>query len=84
MQQHSDLTVSNVAMKYRLSKAVYETHQEGLSINEYYTRLSVLWEELENLNEYPPLSQVTPEIRAYMDAVKQQQEEQHLFQFLSG
>ncbi|KAL2922853.1 Protein FYV6 [Bienertia sinuspersici] len=77
-------TVSNGSTKYRLNKEIYETKQNGLPINEYYTKMCSLWEELENLNEYPAITQLTPEITAYIQAIKRQQEEQHLFQFLNG
>ncbi|KAL2897435.1 Retrovirus-related Pol polyprotein from transposon RE2 [Bienertia sinuspersici] len=77
-------TVSNGSLKYKLNKAVYETRQDGMPINEYYKKLSVLWEQIENLSGLPPITQITPEVQAFVDAVKQQQEEQHLFQFLNG
>ncbi|KAL2892790.1 Retrovirus-related Pol polyprotein from transposon TNT 1-94 [Bienertia sinuspersici] len=84
LQLERRFTVSNGALKYRLSKALYDTKQNETSINDYYTRLCVLWEELENLNDYPVITQMTPEVRAYVGAIKKQQEEQHLFQSLNG
>ncbi|KAL2945025.1 Retrovirus-related Pol polyprotein from transposon RE1 [Bienertia sinuspersici] len=62
---------------------VNETKQQGRSISEYYTDLKVLWEELEALNIMPPLTEMNPEITAYVHA-QNHQEEQKLFQFLSG
>ncbi|KAL2932499.1 Protein FYV6 [Bienertia sinuspersici] len=84
VQLEKRFTVSNGSTKYRLNKEIYETKQNGLPINEYYTKMCSLWEELENLNEYPAITQLTPEITAYIQAIKRQQEEQHLFQFLNG
>ncbi|KAL2896915.1 Retrovirus-related Pol polyprotein from transposon TNT 1-94 [Bienertia sinuspersici] len=73
LQLESRFTVSNGALKYRLSKAWYDTKQNETSINDYYTRLCVLWEELKNLNDYPFITQMTPKIRAYVDAIRKQQ-----------
>ncbi|KAL2935127.1 Retrovirus-related Pol polyprotein from transposon RE2 [Bienertia sinuspersici] len=84
VQLEKRFTVSNGSTKYRLNKEIYETKQNRLPINEYYTKMCSLWEELENLNEYPAITQLTPEITAYIQEIKRQQEEQHLFQFLNG
>ncbi|KAL2927057.1 Oral-facial-digital syndrome 1 protein-like protein [Bienertia sinuspersici] len=84
LQLEKRFTVSNGAPKYKLNKQLYETKQDRMSISEYYTKICGLWEEIENLNDYPPISHITTEIRAYINAIKQQQEEQHLFQFLNG
>ncbi|KAL2892510.1 Retrovirus-related Pol polyprotein from transposon RE1 [Bienertia sinuspersici] len=77
-------TVSNRATKYRLNKKLYEMEQNGRSINEYYTMMCGVWEELEELNQTPAITEMNPEIRAYIEALKMQKEEQHLFQFLYG
>ncbi|KAL2933248.1 Apolipoprotein A-I [Bienertia sinuspersici] len=77
-------TVSNGALKYKLNKELYDIKQEGQPINEYYTRLSVLWEDIENLNDFPAITQMNDEIRAFLNAVRKQKEEQQLFQFLNG
>ncbi|KAL2926967.1 Protein SlyX-like protein, partial [Bienertia sinuspersici] len=83
LQLERRFTVSNDTLKYRISKALYDIKQNETSINDYYTRLCVLWEELENLNDYPVITQMTPKVRAYIDAIRKQQEEQQLFQFLN-
>lgn len=43
--------VSNGSRKYRLSKDLYETKQEGKSVTEYYTDMKSIWEELEQLKD---------------------------------
>ncbi|KAL2926727.1 Retrovirus-related Pol polyprotein from transposon RE2 [Bienertia sinuspersici] len=61
--------ISNGARKYQVCKMIYETKQNGKPVNEYYTEMKILWEELENLN---------------LSAKHQQDEEHKLFQFLNG
>ncbi|XP_021867389.2 uncharacterized protein [Spinacia oleracea] len=77
-------TVTNGSRKYKLNKEIYETKQKGKLISDYYTDLKVMWEELENLNSLPPITSLTTEINAFVQALQQQQEEQKLFQFLNG
>ncbi|XP_056689150.1 uncharacterized protein [Spinacia oleracea] len=77
-------SVTNGSRKYKLNKQVYEMKQQGKLITDYYTDLRGLWEELESLNSYPPITTITPEINAFVGALHQQQEEQRLFQFLNG
>ena len=77
-------TVSNGNRKYRLNKAIYEVKQSERPVSEYYTELRVLWEEIESMNDYPPITSVNSEITAYVEAIEQQKEEQKLFQFLNG
>lgn len=45
-------TVSKGSHKYRLSKAVFDTKQNGSTVSDYYTKMYSLWEELENLNDF--------------------------------
>ncbi|KAL2944541.1 Retrovirus-related Pol polyprotein from transposon TNT 1-94 [Bienertia sinuspersici] len=76
--------ISNGARRYQISKQIYETKQNGKNVNEYYTEMKILWEELDNLIFYPPLTEINPEVAAYLNAKHQQEEEQKLFQFLNG
>ena len=76
--------VTNGARKYKICKDIYETKQNGRIIAEYYTDMKTLWEELETLCTFPPITQVTAEVSAYVEALNLQQEEQKLFQFLNG
>ncbi|KAL2942946.1 Antiviral helicase SKI2 [Bienertia sinuspersici] len=76
--------ISNGARKYQVTKMIYETKQNGKSVNDYYTEMKILWEELENLSFCPPITEINPEVAAYLNAKHQQDEEQKLFQFLNG
>ncbi|KAL2935935.1 Retrovirus-related Pol polyprotein from transposon TNT 1-94 [Bienertia sinuspersici] len=76
--------ISNGARRYQISKQIYETKQNGKNVNEYYTEMKILWEELDNLISYPPITEINPEVAAYLHAKHQQEEEQKLFQFLNG
>ncbi|KAL2928842.1 Retrovirus-related Pol polyprotein from transposon TNT 1-94 [Bienertia sinuspersici] len=60
--------ISNGARKYQISKLIYETKQNGKSVNEYYTEMKILWEELENLIFYPPITEINNEVAAYLNA----------------
>lgn len=68
-------SVANGARKYKLSKAVYETRQNGRATADYYTEIKSLWEELEALSDFPALTRMNPEVRAYIDAVQRDEEE---------
>ncbi|KAL2943832.1 V-type proton ATPase subunit a [Bienertia sinuspersici] len=84
LQLEKRYSVTNGATKYRLNKILYDTKQNEMPINEYYIKLCSIWEELENLNRLPVITQINPEINALIQALEQQKEEQHLFQFLNG
>ncbi|KAL2899101.1 Retrovirus-related Pol polyprotein from transposon RE1, partial [Bienertia sinuspersici] len=76
--------VANGSRKYQLNKEVYEMKQGGKSVTEYYTDMKSIWEELESLRELPPISTMTTEIKAFVEALDKEKEEQRLFQFLNG
>ncbi|XP_056690464.1 uncharacterized protein [Spinacia oleracea] len=78
------LSLTNGSRKYKLNRDLYETKQMGKPISDYYTTMTGLWEELESLNDFPPITNVTTEINAFIQALTKQQEEQKLFQFLNG
>ncbi|KAL2922077.1 Retrovirus-related Pol polyprotein from transposon RE1 [Bienertia sinuspersici] len=76
--------VNNGARRYQINKMIYETKQNGKSVNEYFTNMQVLWEELENLTNYPPITEMNAEVAEYVRFRHQQYEEHKLFQFLNG
>ncbi|KAL2928226.1 Antiviral helicase SKI2, partial [Bienertia sinuspersici] len=77
-------SVTNGSRKYRLTKEIYDMKQKGRNISAYYTDMRALWEELEDMNDLPLITAMTAEVRRYVETIKQQQEEQRLFQFLNG
>lgn len=77
-------TIAHGARKYPICKQIFETKQKGRPVNDYYTQLQMLWEELENLTTYPPISEMNPEMVNYVSFRQKQQEEMKLFQFLNG
>ncbi|XP_074292377.1 uncharacterized protein LOC141619249 [Silene latifolia] len=77
-------TVANGARKFKLNKESYEINQDKRSIEEYYTQLQIVWDELENMNNYPVVTKISAEMKVYFEAVEKQAEERRLFQFLNG
>ncbi|KAL2895590.1 Gag-Pol polyprotein [Bienertia sinuspersici] len=57
---------------------------EITSVSEYYTAMKSLWDEQDSLNLLPSITQLNPEIDAFVGAMKKQKEEERLFQFLLG
>ncbi|KAL2929715.1 Retrovirus-related Pol polyprotein from transposon TNT 1-94 [Bienertia sinuspersici] len=76
--------VNNGARRYQVCKQIYDTKQNGKSVSEYFTEMQMLWQELEDLTNYPPLTEMNAEVAAYVNFRMQQEEEQKLFQFLNG
>ncbi|XP_074306466.1 uncharacterized protein LOC141641713 [Silene latifolia] len=77
-------SVSNGARKFRLNKELEDLAQGERSICEYFTDLRILWQNLEVMTDWPPITQMTPEVNAWLDAQLKEQEERKLFQFLNG
>lgn len=47
--------------------------------DEYYTEMRGIWEELDSLNSIPPITSLNEEIKAYVDALRKQEDENRLF-----
>ncbi|KAH9621353.1 hypothetical protein KSS87_023267 [Heliosperma pusillum] len=73
-----------MARKYKLNKDTYECKQNGKPVTEYYIQLRSLWDELENLNDYPVITVIAEEFSAFLDTMQRQKEEARLFQFLNS
>ena len=67
-----------------LNKDVYNLKQNNSPLNEYYTRMKGIWEELSAMNDLPQFIVVIDEITNFLRALSEQNEEQRLFQFLNG
>lgn len=76
--------MSNENTKYRLNKSTYEVKQNERHVSDYYTNLRVLWEDIESMNDYLPITNVNSEITTFIEAIDQQKEEHKLIQFLNG
>ncbi|KAL2934853.1 Retrovirus-related Pol polyprotein from transposon RE1, partial [Bienertia sinuspersici] len=83
-QLEQSFSVVNGSRKYRLNKELYEFKQKESSVSEYYTGIKILWEELESMVDYPPITNMNPEIGAFIKVLETEREEQKLFQFLNG
>ncbi|XP_074283927.1 uncharacterized protein LOC141608476 [Silene latifolia] len=80
----TQFSVSNGARKFRLNKDLEELSQGDMSINEYFTKLRILWQNLEIMTDWPPVTQVTFEINTWLEAQNKEKNERMLFQFLNG
>lgn len=54
------------------------------SITEYFTEMTVIWDELESMVDLPLITEYTTEIKAFMNAYTKMVEEQRLLEFLNG
>ncbi|KAL2922026.1 Retrovirus-related Pol polyprotein from transposon RE1 [Bienertia sinuspersici] len=70
--------------KYKLNRDAYDLKQKGKTVNEYYTTVKAIWDELDALDDYLPIIVMNPEIRSLVDTMNRRKEEARLFQFLYG
>ncbi|XP_074347443.1 uncharacterized protein LOC141686299 [Apium graveolens] len=80
----SRFQVVNGSRKYKLNKDLFSLKQNGLTLVEYYTALTSIWEELDNMNSLPAITVITAEIEAFLKALDVHKQEARLFQFLNG
>ena len=83
-QLEQRFSVTNGSRKYKLSKEIFDTKQNGKSISEYYIQMKALWEELESLNALSSITNITSEIRHFLKTLQTHIDEQKLFQFFNG
>lgn len=62
-----------------LNKDLYEIKQSSMTVNEYYTLLKTLWEELYSINMLPTVSSSTEEVTKLLAAIELHREEAKLF-----
>lgn len=83
-QLEKRFSLTNGSRKYKLTKDLFALKQNSLSINDYFTAMSALWEEIDSMSALPVIKNVTTEITAFLQAVNTYKEESRLFQFLNG
>lgn len=76
--------LSNGSRKYKLNKELFGIRQNKMSINEYFTVVSSLWEEIDSMNILPAVTTVAADVTAAFNAIETQKEESRLFVFLNG
>ncbi|KAL2905450.1 Retrovirus-related Pol polyprotein from transposon RE1 [Bienertia sinuspersici] len=69
--------------KFQINRAVYCNWQKGRPLNEYYSSMKALWQEIDSLTLLPPITKMDEEVQAFANAIQEQKEEQRLFQFLN-
>ncbi|XP_071695206.1 uncharacterized protein [Rutidosis leptorrhynchoides] len=83
-QLEKRFALSNGSREYKLHKETYSMEQEGMVINEYYTKMKCICEELDSMSQLPRITNLTPEVTTFFAAYDQQKKEQHMFQFLNS
>ena len=76
--------VANGSRKYKLARDLYHIQQNHKSLVEYYTEISSVWEELEDMTVMPVIGNITPEITEFLCVLDTHKQESRLFQFLNG
>lgn len=70
--------------KYKLNKDLFSLSQNKMTVNDYFTKFSGMWEEIDSMNTLPPITATTTEIQTFLKAIVAQKEESKLFVFLNG
>nr|GEU93470.1 serine carboxypeptidase S28 family protein [Tanacetum cinerariifolium] len=78
-QLEKRFALSNGSRKYKLNREIYFVKQKGSCISEYYTRMKCIWEELDSMTQLPILTNVTHEVRNFLNALSSHKEELRLF-----
>lgn len=76
--------LSNGSRKYKLNKDLLGMKQGKMKVNEYFTGLSSLWEEIDSMNLLPGVTTVGDDVKDLLKAIETQKEESKLFVFLNG
>ena len=64
-----------------MNTELYKIWQNGMPINDYYTLMQSLWEEVECMNILPTISNPTEEVTKLLTTIELHKEESRLFQF---
>lgn len=76
--------LSNGSRKYKLNKDLFRLRQNKMKLNDYFTAMSSLWEEIESMNTMPIVTTVTADVTVFINAIATHKAESRLFQFLNG
>lgn len=76
--------LTNGSRKYKLSKDLFSLRQNELSVADYYTAMSTLWEEIDSMTVLPRVAVNSVEVTALLSAIESMRDESRLFLFLNG
>lgn len=76
--------LTNRSRKYKLIRDLFGLKQNGLSVSEYFTALSMLWEEIDAINVLPTVTSKSDDVTTLLKAIDTLKEESKLFKFLNG
>jgi len=77
-------SLSNGSRKYKLNKDIYALKENNSVVNEYYTTMRGIWEELDAMCDLPQIVKITEDVTNFLAILANQKEEHNLFQFLNG
>lgn len=76
--------LSNGSRKYKLNRDLFGLKQNKVKVNDYFTTLSSLWEEIDSMNTLPTVTTVAADVTILLTTLETQKAESKLFQFLNG
>uniref|UniRef100_A0A803LHW5 Retrotransposon Copia-like N-terminal domain-containing protein n=1 Tax=Chenopodium quinoa TaxID=63459 RepID=A0A803LHW5_CHEQI len=70
VQLEKRFSMSNGSRKYKLNRDLYNLKQNSSSINNYYTSMTSLWEEIDAMNVLPAVTESSAEVRNLLNNIE--------------
>ncbi|XP_074344488.1 uncharacterized protein LOC141704308 [Apium graveolens] len=66
------------------TRDLYALRQNNMKLNDYFSTLSSLWEDIESMNALPVITTVAADVTAFISAIDKYKAKSRLLQFLNG
>ncbi|XP_074366651.1 uncharacterized protein LOC141707382 [Apium graveolens] len=76
--------LTNGSRKYKLTRDLFSLKQNKMKINDYFTTLSSLWEEIDSINTLPIVTPTADDIAKFMTTLQSQKAESKNSSFSMG